>query len=80
MIKKFFGIEGKYRFEIFDLTSILTIINVVAIILGMRFAPLFGLASCIICFCMNIRAKAHINLYLTQIALIVLNMYFLIKY
>ena len=77
MIKKFFGIEEKYRFEIFDLTSMLTVINVVAIILEMRFASAFGLVSCLICFVVNTRIKAHINSYITQIALIVLNVYFL---
>lgn len=78
LIKKFFSIEEKfYRFEIFDVTSILIIINVVLIILGIRFASIFGLASCIICFGMNIKTKAHINSYITQIALIVLNTYFL---
>lgn len=50
MIKKFFGIEEGYKFEVFDLTSILTVANVVAIILGMRFASVFGLVSCLICF------------------------------
>ena len=42
LIKKFFSIEEKfYRFEIFDVTSILIIINVVLIILGIRFASIF---------------------------------------
>lgn len=77
-MKKFFGImENRYVFEIFDLTSLITIINVALIVLGFWWAPFFGLINCLIFILLNIKTNAHINSYLTQIALIILNVYFL---
>lgn len=76
-MKEFFGIEGNYRFEIFDLTALITILNVVFIVMGFWWAPMLGLVNCGICIGVNIKSHAHINAYLTQIALIVLNCYFL---
>lgn len=77
-MKKFFGIEEEnYRFEIFDLTAIITILNVLFIVLGFWWAPILGLVNCIIITIFNVKNHAHINAYLTQIALVVLNVYFL---
>lgn len=77
-IKNFFGITENYRFEIFDLTCILTILNVVFIFVGFWFAPFFGLVSSGICLVWNIKNHSHINGYITQIFLIALNIKFLI--
>lgn len=77
-MKKFFSIETNYRFEITDLIAFFTILNVMLIILGVWFAPLFGLVNCLIAIILNIKNKTHINTYLIQIALIILNIYFLI--
>ena len=77
-IKKFFSIEqDNYTFNIYDLTALFTILNVILIIEGFRFASAFGLVNCFICLAMAIRNHAFLNVYVTQIALIVLNIFFL---
>ena len=77
-MRDFFNIkEDYYRFEIYDLTAILTILNVVFVLMGYWWAPIFGLVNCAICLAMNVVNRLHINAYLTQVALIILNIYFL---
>lgn len=77
-MKEFFSItESHYQFNIFDVTALFTILNVAFIMLGYWFAPLFGLANCGICLIINVKNKAMINSYITQIALIILNLYFM---
>lgn len=77
-IKEFFSIkEDKYTFEIWDLTSIITVLNVALILMGFWWAPILGIVNCIICLIMNVINKVHINNYITQIALVILNIYFL---
>ena len=76
-MKKFFGITRPYLFEIFDITTLLTILNVLCIINGWYWAPLFGIANCIIFLFLNMRTHTHINTYVTQFALLILNLYFL---
>lgn len=78
MVKRFFGItDNRYKFEIWDVTALITILNVVFILLGFWWAPILGLTNCLICVIMNTRINAHINNYLTQGALVILNLYFL---
>ena len=77
-IKKFFSIEqDNYNFNIYDLTALFTILNVILIIVGFRFASVFGLVNCFICLAMAIRNHAFLNVYVTQIALVILNIFFL---
>lgn len=77
-MKQFFGItKERYEFEIFDITTVLTIFNVALILCGWRFAPVFGLVNCVVFLVLNVKSNAHINSYLTQISLIILNCYFL---
>lgn len=77
-MKIFFGIkEEKYQFEIFDLTATLTFLNVALIILGQWYAPIFGLVNCVIFLTMSITKHGHINEYISQLALVILNFYFL---
>ena len=76
-MKKFFSIESKYQFEIMDLLTLFTILNVALILLKIWYAPIFGIINCLICIILNIKSNAHINTYLTQIALLILNIYFL---
>lgn len=77
-MKKFFDIkEEEYRFEIWDLTALITIFNVAFILMGFWWAPILGLINCTICLIANVKNHAHINNYVTQIALIILNCYFL---
>lgn len=77
-IKNFFSIkEDKYTFEIFDLTALITVLNVALILMGYWWAPILGLVNCGIIIVVSAINKVHINNYITQIALIVLNFYFL---
>lgn len=78
-MKNFFSIaQPHYSFEIFDVTALFTLLNVVLIIQGVWFAPVFGLVNCAIIIILNIKNHAHINAYITQFSLIALNIYFLI--
>ena len=76
-MKKFFGIETKYTFEVNDVVALLTIANVVLIIMGFWWAPIVGLVNCVVGIGLNIKNRVHINLYIMQVAFIVLNIYFL---
>ena len=76
-MKKFFGIETAYKFEANDVVALLTIANVVLIIMGFWWAPMVGLVNCLVGICLNIKNRVHINLYIMQVAFIVLNIYFL---
>ena len=78
MMKKFFSItEDKYIFEIWDITTLITVLNVAFVLMGYSWAPLLGIANCILCIGINIHNKAHVNNYVCQLALIILNVYFL---
>lgn len=76
-MRKFFGIETAYRFEVMDLFALLTIFNVAFILIGFWWAPIIGLVNCGLSILNNVKNKYHINGYIMQIALIVLNVYFL---
>ena len=77
-MRKFFGIEGKkYVFEWGDITSLFTVLNVLFIVLGYWLAPVVGLLNALCSIVLNAQNKTHMNLYITQIALIILNVYFL---
>ena len=77
-MREIFSIEEKeYKFEIWDLTALITILNVAFILMCFWWAPILGLVNCAICLVMNVINKVHINNYVTQVALIVLNIYFL---
>lgn len=77
-MKEFFGIEKEqYTFEIGDLTTLITILNVAFILMGFWWAPFLGIVNCIICIFLNVKNRVHINMYITQVALVVLNIYFL---
>lgn len=77
-MRRFFGIETAYQFEIMDIITLLTILNVAFIICGFWFAPIFGLCACIVSIVTMIRNRNHINNFVMQIALIILNVFFLI--
>ena len=77
-MREFFSIEEKeYKFEIWDLIALITILNVAFILMGFWWAPILGIANCVICIGLNIVNHMHINMYITQVALIILNAYFL---
>lgn len=78
LIKKFFGItESKYVFEWADVSTLLTIINVTLVLCGWYYAPIFGIINSVLSIILNIKFNAHINMYVIQFALLVLNFYFL---
>jgi hypothetical protein len=77
-IRKFFGIEeDKYIFEWADLTTMLTVLNVAFVLIGFSWAPWVGIINCCVGLLLNIKSKTHLNMYVMQIALIILNAYFL---
>lgn len=77
-VKKFFGItESKYVFEWADVSTLLTIINVALVLCGWYYAPIFGIVNSILSIILNVKFNAHINMYVMQLALLVLNFYFL---
>lgn len=78
-MKKFFSIKSNnYQFEIMDIITLLTILNVGFIICGFWYAPIFGLCACVLSIVTMIKNKNHINNYVMQLALIILNIFFLI--
>lgn len=77
-VKKFFGItEEQYVFEWADITSLLTVLNVAFVVVGFAWAPWIGIINCSLGMLLNVKYKAHLNMYVMQIALIILNSYFL---
>jgi len=78
-MRRFFGIETTYRFELTDLFALLTVLNVVLILVGSPIGMVIGLVSCAINFVVLVKTQGHINAYIIQIMLVVLNVYFLIS-
>ena len=77
-MKKFFSIEEKkYVFEWNDITAFFTVVNVILVMSSFAWAPWIAIGNCIISLLLNIRYRTHINLYIIQIALVILNIYFL---
>lgn len=67
----------KYKFEWADISALLTLLNVTLVLLGWYYAPIVGIVNCILNLILNVKYKSHLNLYLIQASLIVLNCYFL---
>lgn len=77
-MKTFFGIESnQYIFEWSDVTTALTILNVTLVLMGFAWAPWIGIINCGLGLGLNVKFRTHINMYIMQIALVVLNFYFL---
>lgn len=76
-MKKFFGITESFRFEWNDVVAFITLLNVILVLLGFSWAPIFGIANGVLSLALNVKYRAHINLYVMQLAIIVLNIYFL---
>lgn len=77
-MRDFFGIEDNgYRFEIYDLMSLVTVLNVAFVLMGFWWAPILGIANCCIGLIVNVLNRVHLNNYITQVALMILNIYFL---
>ena len=76
-MKQFFDINKNFSIEIYDIMALITVLNTVFIIAGFWWAPILGLTNCGIVVIMNMKTQAHINSYITQLALIALNLFFL---
>lgn len=77
-MKEFFGItEKQYKFEMMDVNTLLTVINVTLVLMGIPWAPYVGIMNCGLSIIIAARGITHINFYIIQFALVVLNCYFL---
>lgn len=77
-VREFFGIESnKIRVEWMDIATILTVINVALIIAGFWWAPIVGIINATANIIIMIIKKGHINGYIMQAALLIMNIYFL---
>ena len=53
-MKEFFSItESRYHFEMYDVTTLITILNVAFILMGFWWAPILGIVNCSICIILN---------------------------
>lgn len=77
-VKNFFSItETTYKFEIMDIFTLITVINVILVLMGVHWAPVVGIINCVLSLANCVKCRAHINNYVMQISLIILNSYFL---
>lgn len=76
-MKEFFGITESFRFEWNDVVAFITLLNVTLVLLGFSWAPILGIANGVLSLALNAKYRAHINLYVMQLAIIILNIYFL---
>ena len=77
-MKRLFKITTKeYQFDWGDITTIITLLNVSLVLMGFWWAPFLGIANCGLYIILGIIKGAYINSYVTQFALLVLNIYFL---
>lgn len=76
-VKKFFGIETTYKFEMNDLRCLIQIVNVVLIMIFGLSVSWFGLAVAVCGLIKDFATDRHINSILMHTATAVLNLYFL---
>jgi hypothetical protein len=76
-VKKFFGIEKPYQFEMNDLRAVIQIVNVVLIMIFGLSVSWFGLAIAVCGLIKDFATDRHINGILMHLASVVLNLYFL---
>lgn len=77
-VREFFGIkEDTIKVEWMDISTILTVINVILIVCGVAWAPVIGIVNAIANIIIMIIKKGHINGYIMQTALLIMNIYFL---
>ena len=75
-VKKFFGIEGPYKFERMDISALCTVLNLIAIIAWNK-GPFVGIPVNIIGMGIDIKNGTHINNMIMRLSLIIMNIYFL---
>lgn len=81
MKKKFMkmlkDVKDWYEFDYYDIATFLTLMNVSCALGRWHYAPIIGIINALFCLFIGLKHKAHFNVYLTQVLLIVLNIYFL---
>ena len=78
-MKKFFGIDGAYKFEWNDLRAFITVINIVLIMIYGLSIAWFGLAVAIVGVIKDLAVDHRINGLIMHLANVVLNVYFLLQ-
>ena len=76
-IKRFFQIEGKYKFEWNDLRALIQIINVALLFIIGYSVAWFGLAVAVFGLIKDFTTDRRINGMLMHTATIIMNLYFL---
>lgn len=79
-LKKFFRIEGAYKFEWNDLRCFITIINVILIMAYGLSIAWFGLMVAVVGIVKDLTTDRRINGLLMHFANVVLNVFFLLVY
>lgn len=77
ILKKFFKIEGAYKFEWNDLRCLITVINVILIMIYGLSIAWFGLAVAVVGIVKDLTVDRHINGLLMHVANAALNIFFL---
>ena len=77
-MKKFFNIEGGYKFEWNDLRCFITVINVILVMIYGLSISWFGLAVAVVGIIKDLTTDRRINGLLMHVANMSLNIYFLL--
>jgi hypothetical protein len=77
-MRKFFGIDGRYKFEWNDLRAFITVINVILIMIYGLSIAWFGLAVAVIGVIKDLAVDHRINGLIMHLANVALNLYFII--
>jgi hypothetical protein len=77
-MRKFFGIDGAYKFEWNDLRAFITVINVVLIMIYGLSIAWFGLAVAVIGVIKDLAVDHRINGLIMHLANVALNIYFIL--
>lgn len=79
IIKRFFGVNNNEKFylEWMDVSTLLIVINVTLICAGVQWAPIVGIINASACIVVNVIKRGHINGYVLNFALLMMNIYFL---
>ena len=77
-MKKFFGIDGAYKFEWNDLRCFVTIVNVILIMIYGLSIAWFGLAVAVIGVIKDLAVDHRINGLIMHLANVALNIYFIL--
>jgi len=77
-MRKFFGIDGAYKFEWNDLRAFITVVNVILIMIYGLSIAWFGLAVAVIGVIKDLAVDHRINGLIMHLANVALNIYFIL--